>query len=117
MGEISKTVTMPWEVHHDDASTLRVVFVGVLDPASGRQSADAVAEALAAGPHALVFDVARMTGYHRDARSAWQSTLWPHRGAITGITLVGGTKVVQMGASLLAVFLGVPLTKITTDDE
>jgi hypothetical protein len=102
---------MAWHVHHDDEATLRVVFDGVLDAAGGRQSADVVAAALAAGPRELVFDVARMTGYYRDARVAWQQTLWPHRGAIRGITLIGGTKVVQMGASLLAMFLGVPLTK------
>lgn len=103
---------MAWQVHHDDQSTLRVVFDGVLDSSGGRESADAVASALGAGSRMLVFDVASMTGYHRDARAAWQSTLWPHRDAILGITLVGGTKVVQMGASVLAMFLGVPLTKL-----
>jgi hypothetical protein len=102
---------MGWRVHHDDQTTLRVVFDGVLDSSDGRQSADAVASALAAGSRQLVFDVARMTGYHRDARAAWQSTLWPHRAAIQGITLIGGNKVIQMGASVLAMFLGVPLTK------
>jgi hypothetical protein len=103
---------MAWHVHHDDEATLRVVFDGVLDSTSGRLSADVVAAALASGSRQLVFDVARMTGYHRDARAAWQSTLWPHRAAIKGITLVGGTKVIQMGASVLAMFLSVPLTKL-----
>jgi hypothetical protein len=110
-----QTLTMAFQVHHDDESTLRVVFDGVLDGTEGRQSADLVASTLAAGPRKLVFDVGGMTGYHRDARSAWQHTLWPHRDAIQGITLVGGNKVIQMGASLLAMFLGVPLTKLDSE--
>jgi hypothetical protein len=106
---------MAWQAHHDDQTTLRVVFDGVLDSDDGRQSADAVAEALTAGSRQLVFDVTRMTGYHRDARAAWQSTLWPHRAAIQGITLIGGNKVIQMGASVLAMFLSVPLTKLESE--
>jgi len=50
-----------------------------------------------------------MTGYHRGAREAWQSTLWPLRHKIRSIVVVGGTPLVRIGATTLGLALRIPI--------
>ena len=98
---------MPWSVELDQDDRIVARFEGLLDEASGVESAAKVAELLAV-PRELVLEVLDMTGYKRAARLAWQHALWTHRHEIRRIVLVGGNGVVRMGAGMMAVFLGRP---------
>ncbi len=66
--------------------------------------------ALAAGPRELVWNVRAMSGYEAGAREAWQHVMWPSRKQIRSIKLIGGPGLVRVGATFLAVLIGVPLT-------
>ena len=55
----------------------------------------------------VVFDIREMTGYDREARVAWQEHLYPMRDRILCIEVRGGNSLVKMGASVLALALGV----------
>ena len=103
---------MSWHIHPNDApDVLTISFDGYLGADPGKASAKAVAERLREGPKTLVFEVSKMRGYHRAARYSWQVTLWPLRANIREIVVVGGNKIITMGASVIAMFLGVPMTK------
>jgi hypothetical protein len=98
-----------WEVVVEE-TTVTATFVGHLSADEGRKSALAFAEELQ--KHELVdvvFDVTNMEGYDRGARTQWQLIVHPHRDRILGIHLIGGSRIIRMGASVLAMVLGVPL--------
>jgi len=103
---------MAWHVQPDD-DTIVATFVGHLTADEGLESAHEFAEALEEVEEvehaAVVFDVADMTGYDSAARTTWQKALFPHRRKISAIELRGGNAIVRMGASVLALALGVPL--------
>jgi hypothetical protein len=88
-------------------SALRIAFTGHLSAEEGRLSAAEFRGALKAGPRAIVWDVRRMTGYDGFARTAWQHALWDVRQNIRGITVIGGSSFVRVGAWTIALFLGV----------
>ena len=100
---------MSWTVEVDDTGSVRARFEGILDEAGGRASAAALVDLLDGSPQVLVFDVGAMQGYRRGARQAWQELLWPRRAEIQRIELIGANSWVRMGASVLAMALGVPL--------
>ncbi len=102
---------MPW--HHEqspDGSCLTFVFEGQLSATEGAESAAELGRALAAGPRELVWNVRAMSGYEAGAREAWQHVMWPSRKQIRSIKLIGGPGLVRVGATFLAVLIGVPLT-------
>ena len=100
-----------WKVQADASGSVRVHVEGFLDEAAGRASAEAVVGLLGEGKRTLVLEVGEMQGYKRGARQAWKDLLWPRRSAIAGIELVGANSFVGMGASVLAMALGVPLVR------
>jgi hypothetical protein len=102
---------MPWQ--HDlspDGSRVSFVFDGHLSGPEGTASAEALGRALAGGPCDLLWNVRGMTGYDAAAREAWQHVMWPNRKRIRSLKLVGGHGLVRVGATFLAVLIGVPLT-------
>lgn len=102
---------MAWEIHRG-AVFITAVFEGYLSAEEGRDSAQQFSEALQELETAFViFDVTGMTGYDTASRVAWQKALLPYRRRIASIELRGGNTLVQMGASVLALALGVPLVK------
>lgn len=102
---------MAWQIHQG-AVFITAVFEGHLSAEEGRDSAHAFAESLRTRETAFViFDVAEMTGYDTAARVAWQKALFPHRRKIASIEVRGGNMIILMGASVLALALGVPLVK------
>lgn len=101
---------MSWRVS-SSAFVAEAVFVGHLSAKDGRESAEAFAKELSKLEVAdVIFDVREMTGYDREARMAWQIKLTPLRERIIGIRIVGGNAIVKMGASVLALALGVELS-------
>lgn len=110
---------MPWAVELTSAQEIRVQLTGYLDQAEGVASARAVLIKLASVQADrsvdLVLEVPTMSGYHREARLAWQKTLWKHRGRINRMVVVGGNSVIRMGASVIAMSLGVPLLTLEVE--
>jgi hypothetical protein len=86
------------------------VFRGHLDAAQGLASAIEFAASLQErGKAVAVFDVRDMSGYDREARLAWQHEVGRERHRIAKIVMVGGSRMVRMGGSVLAMALGVPI--------
>lgn len=100
-----------WRLVGEDTSAVEIAFVGHLDTEGGVSSAEVVSKCLRESRRKLVLDVRDMEGYDRGARIAWQEVLWPQRDRIRALVLVGGNAVVRMGASVMAMFLGVPLER------
>lgn len=100
---------MTWNVWTERPSgQIWAEFHGNLDAADGKESARVFSHLLdGARRWDVVFDIRHMTGYHRDAREAWQAALRPLRDRIACIYVVGGNPLVRMGANLLGSFLGV----------
>lgn len=93
-----------------EADRLICTFRGRLTAAEGEASAALVAAELTSSPLHLVFDLTDMQGYESGARAAWQRSLWPLRDRILSLEVVGGNAVVRMGANVLGLALGVPVT-------
>lgn len=82
-----------------------MTFDGHLSSGDGEQAAREFVAALGGEACDVEWDVRRMTGYDSGARKAWQRQLMPRRRQIRSITLVGGSPLVRMGASALALVL------------
>ncbi len=98
---------MSWTVRQASSQRLVVTFHGHLSAADGEQSVRELVAALGAQPCDIEWDVRDMTGYDSDARKAWQRELLPRRRQIRSITLIGGSALVRMGASAMALVLGI----------
>lgn len=91
----------------DDGARIWISFTGHLTGPDGRRSADEVRTALAKQPRELVLDVREMSGYESAARQAWMDKLYPMRARLLAINVIGGSTLVKMGASTIALFLRV----------
>jgi len=101
---------MPWHQEQSpNDSCLTFVFDGQLSATEGAESAAVLERALAGGARDVVWNVRAMTGYEAGAREAWQQVMWPNRKRIRSLKLVGGHGLVRVGATFLAVLIGVPL--------
>lgn len=100
---------MGWELHRR-GEEVYVEFVGRLKAEEGSISAAAVVQEFESGARVLVCDVRTMSGYDRVARDEWQKHLTPIRENIDRFVLVGGNALIQMGASVLAMFLRLDLS-------
>lgn len=99
-----------WRLLLDPAKgTIVVVFDGRLSAVEARTSADAFVELLARAPHDVVWDLRTMTGYDILAPLAWQRAVRPWTGNIRSLAVVGGNTFVRLGATALAVALGIPM--------
>jgi len=85
-----------------------VVFDGYLNAEEGAASASAFRAAFQGQPLAVVWDVTKMSGFDSGARSAWAEAVWPIRGQISRLRIVGARGVVRIGATFLALLLGKP---------
>lgn len=106
---MSYTHFMAWSTTVDTDGNIRVRIEGYLDAEDGAESVASIVDLLGDRPRDLVFEVAQMTGYRRGARVAWQNAMLQHRGQIRRFVVVGGSSVVRMGFSVVAMSLGVPL--------
>lgn len=100
---------MSWSTRLDTDGNIRVRVEGYLDADEAAGSVASIIERLGDRPRDLVLDAAAMQGYRRGARAVWQLALARHRGQIRRFVLVGGSCVVRMGASVMAMSLGLPL--------
>jgi hypothetical protein len=122
---VSPVVTEPtrgrWRGARDDATaTITLVFDGHMDERTGLDSAAFLVRAVLPRPLAptrweLVCDVRRIRSHDGAARMAWQRVLFPIRGSLSSITVVGGTALVRMAATAFGLFLGVPLHAVASD--
>ncbi len=94
-----------------------VTFQGHLSTAEGEQSVRELMTALNEQACDVEWDVRGMTGYDSGARKAWQRELLPRRRQIRSITLVGGSALVRMGASAIALVLGIHCRFIAAPTE
>jgi hypothetical protein len=107
------TVTPP-----TDANPVVVaVFDGHLTSDEGTASAAAFVAAFSDGPLEVVWDVSRMAGFESGARSAWAEAVWPLRGRISRLRIVGARGLVRIGATFLALMLGKPYEFVDPDRE
>lgn len=85
-------------------------FEGHLSEKEGHSSARAfVRELQKAEIIDVAFDVRTMTGYDRGARIAWQKELFPVRDRVLTLEVRGGNSIVRMGASVMALALGIQM--------
>jgi hypothetical protein len=100
---------MAWTTWLDPDGNIRVRIEGYLDTSEGEQTIQAVVGLLGPQPRDVVFELTAMTGYRRGVRTSWQAVLVEHRGALRRFVLIGGTSVVRMSVSVIAMSLGIPL--------
>lgn len=97
-----------WKVTRDPTRPQVIAtFRGTLAEADGESSAHAFVEAMGEDRCDVVFDIRHMQRYDSGARRAWQQVLWPRRSQIASLMVVGGNAMVSMGASMLALALGI----------
>jgi hypothetical protein len=100
---------MGWQMSVSaDGGQLVAVFEGELTTEEGIASAEAFRSALAERSLDVVWDLTRMSGYETGAREAWQRVIWPLRGQIRSLKVVGARGLVRVGAVFLALLLGRP---------
>jgi hypothetical protein len=97
-------VTPPSEGH----PVVTAVFDGHLTAEEGTESAAAFQAAFESDPLEVVWDVTTMIGFESGARTAWAEAVWPLRGRITSLRIVGARGMVRIGATFLALLLGKP---------
>jgi hypothetical protein len=101
---------MGWKVlpSSDGHPVVTAVFDGHLTAEEGIASAAAFKAAFGGEPLAVVWDVTDMIGFESGARGAWAETVWPLRGQISRLSIVGARGMVRIGATFLALMLGKP---------
>jgi len=107
------TVTPP----SDTNPAVVAAFDGYLTSEEGSASAAAFAAAFSDGPLDVVWDVSRMAGFDSGARSAWAEAVWPLRGQIRRLKIVGARGMVRIGATFLALLLGKPHEFVDPDRD
>jgi hypothetical protein len=100
---------MAWTTWLDPDGNIRVRIEGFLDIAEGERTIQSVVALLSFQPRDVVFEVSAMTGYRRGVRTSWQEVLLEHRSSLRRFVIIGGTSVVRMSLSVIAMSLGVPL--------
>jgi hypothetical protein len=93
------------------------VFEGHLSSEEGAASAAAFRACFQGSPIEVVWDVTTMSGFDGGARSAWAETVWPLRGQITRLRIVGARGIIRIGATFLAVLLGKPYEFVAARPE
>ena len=87
-------------------------FSGRLVVSEGQQSVSAFCRELDKGPATAVFDIREMEGYDGGAREAWQKGLSGQRDKINEIIVVGGSPLIRLGASMIGVFVRIPVRNV-----
>ena len=117
MGPGEPEDAMGWQVIPEPAhDRVTAVFEGHLDAEAGEASAAAFREAFTGRPLDVCWDVTRMTGFDGRARAAWAETVWPTRGQIKSLRVIGAKGIVRVGATFLALLLGKPHQFVDSDE-
>jgi hypothetical protein len=99
----------PWTMEvSTDGHRVDVTFSGHLTAEEGVESAKAFGRILSQAPRDVVWDLRAMSGYDGGARDSWGKVIWPVRGSIRSLTVIGAKGLVRVGATFLAVLLRVP---------
>jgi hypothetical protein len=109
---------MAWKVvpPSGEHPTVAAVFDGTLSAEGGSTSATAFRAAFRGAPLAVVWDVTHMAGFDGAARSAWAEAVWPIRGQIKSLKIIGAKGMVRVGATFLALLLGKPYEFAAPDE-
>ena len=103
---------MTWNVRREQ-EVVTCTFTGHLDEFDGRLSAAEFAKVVdETDSTSVIFDVRGMKGYDKLARLAWQDVLKPRKAKIKSIDLIGGNTIVRMGASVMSLATGIPITVV-----
>lgn len=103
-----------WSVRRGKLGEVIVTFRGTISAESGEASVNAFLKELDSGPVDLIFDARGCTGYESAARAAWQRVLFPRRGEIRSIAVASDSAVIRLGATMMAMALGI--SSHTVDD-
>lgn len=109
---------MGWKViPPTDANPLVTArFEGHLTAEEGQESAAAFRAAFHDAPLDVAWDVSRMSGFDGGARSAWGEVVWPLRGQIRHLKIIGAKGMVRVGATFLALLLRRPYEFVNAPD-
>jgi hypothetical protein len=92
----------------DERRVVTAVFDGFLTAEEGIESAKEFRAAFGSASLAVEWDVTNMSGFDTKARNAWAEAIWPIRGQIERLRVVGARGMVRIGATFLAMLLGKP---------
>lgn len=110
-------VSSTWKIIPEPArGRVTAVFNGYLDAKAGAESAAAFRAAFKGAPLEVCWDVRRMTGFAGAARTAWAEAIWPVRGRIKGLKVIGAKGMIRVGATFLALLLGKPYEFVDEDE-
>ena len=68
-------------------------------------------------PVTLIWDCREMTGYDTAARIQWQQTLKELGGQIESIWLISSSRMIRMGASVMALFSSLNIRPVDSEDS
>lgn len=105
-----------WSVARVGSAAIRIVFEGHLSAENGAASAARCASLFGRDTLHLIVDAPRFESYDPAARAVWQSTLWPLRSQITGVTLHNRKPLVRMGVTAFGLFVGAPVTVVDSEE-
>ena len=98
---------------------LRFTFSGKLteqDAASAIKAWRAAFAARMGEPITLIWDCHEMTGYDTGARTQWQQTLKELGDQIESIWLISSSRMIRMGASVMALFSSLNIKPVESED-
>jgi hypothetical protein len=110
-------VSSTWKIIPEPArDRVTAVFDGYLDDEAGVESAAAFRAAFEGRSLEVCWDVRRMTGFAGAARTAWAEAIWPVRGQIKRLNVIGARGMIRVGATFLALLLGKPYKFLDGDE-
>jgi hypothetical protein len=109
---MSPAVEESWTIRLDEPK--RRLFIIAKGYATESKSADAAKlfiTALGSRSVDVIVDLGQMTGYTSGARQAWQMSMYSVRSQMLRMIVIGERvpKLVRMGATVVAAFIGVPI--------
>jgi len=93
------------------------IFEGFLTTEEGVESAREFRSAFGDASLGVEWDVTNMSGFDTKARNAWAEAIWPMRGQIEHLRIVGARGMVRIGATFLAMLLGKPYEFVAAPDR
>ena len=108
---VDSSPQVAWE-DIDGRQCLVVTFSGKLTRADAASAMDIIRAEVegAAEPVVMVWEATAMSGYESEARTLWQEGLAELKPGIQAIHLVSESAVIRMGAAVVGMFVGYPIT-------
>lgn len=105
-----------WSVARLDDERILVRFSGDVCGPDAVVASKAFLDALGDGKAEVWFDVRGVSRYDAAGRVAWQNVVLPRRHQLTGIAVASRSALTRMGATVFALFLGIPFRALADAD-